>query len=566
MRLEAVETSTGPAIGPTSDPTGDASVFHTRGYLDPVALLSPGQCRFLVDHFRLGEPETPAPWLKGHAVTDRVVYDIATTPRLLDLLRPLLGEDIVLWGASFVERRPGQVHHWHVDKESSAPDRRFASVWIGLRDTSAESGLSFVEGSHRFATPVQERHHAENGGQGEASDEEVLTWARALDPSAALVRPDVRDGDAVVFDGRIWHKSHNCRDTGARLALLLQYAEAAATIFMPDFSTRQKWPFKFNTTDRPPVIAVAGEGDAEANLVVPPPPTTPGDAPWITTETRPIRMPLADDPRSGWRKHPLFHGVGDKHDILTCHASVLSPGQSPHPPHSHAEEEILVVLDGEAELLIGDGPDPDAATIHPMRPGMFVYYPAYRHHSLRNAGERPLTYLMFKWRGTPIATDSVLGTTIIDPARHAPDRRLPYRNSLLFEGPTSYLGKLHAHVSEAEPGGGYDPHRDEHDVALVVLDGAIETLGRRVEPFGVVYYAGGELHGLRGKGPGTARYLVFEFHAADGEGATREKVMGVPPTLRNLPYRLGQGLLRRYPILSERIPRPVKEAVKWVVG
>jgi hypothetical protein len=83
----------------------------------------------------------------------------------------------------------------------------------------------------------------------------------------------------------------------------------------------------------------------------------------------------------------------------------------------------------------------------------------------------------------------------------------------LFEGPTAYLGKLHAHVTTLQPGAGYAPHVDAYDVAILTLAGTVETLGERVGPQSVIYYGAGELHGMRNVGPEVARYLVFEFHA-----------------------------------------------------
>ena len=50
----------------------------------------------------------------------------------------------------------------------------------------------------------------------------------------------------------------------------------------------------------------------------------------------------------------------------------------------------------------------------------------------------------------------------------------------------------------------------------MTLDGTVETLGQRVEPFSVIYCSAGELHGMRNVGSERARYLVFEFH---GPGA-----------------------------------------------
>ena len=82
----------------------------------------------------------------------------------------------------------------------------------------------------------------------------------------------------------------------------------------------------------------------------------------------------------------------------------------------------------------------------------------------------------------------------------------------LFEGPSAYLSKLHSHLSILQLGAGYAPHQDGHDVAIVVLDGTVETMGRVVEPYGVVFYAAGEVHDMKNLGHAPACYLVFEFH------------------------------------------------------
>jgi quercetin dioxygenase-like cupin family protein len=91
---------------------------------------------------------------------------------------------------------------------------------------------------------------------------------------------------------------------------------------------------------------------------------------------------------------------------------------------------------------------------------------------------------------------------------------------VLFEGPTSFLGKLHAHVTELQPGGGYGAHADKYDVAIIVFSGTVETLGKTLGPGGSIYYAAGELHGMRNVGKDAAKYLVFEFH---GPNAGRKR-------------------------------------------
>jgi hypothetical protein len=83
---------------------------------------------------------------------------------------------------------------------------------------------------------------------------------------------------------------------------------------------------------------------------------------------------------------------------------------------------------------------------------------------------------------------------------------------MLFEGSTQYLRKLHSHVTVLEPGGGYEPHVDAYDVAIVVLEGALETIGGHAAPHDVIFYRAGEAHGMRNVGDGAARYVVFELH------------------------------------------------------
>ena len=96
-----------------------------------------------------------------------------------------------------------------------------------------------------------------------------------------------------------------------------------------------------------------------------------------------------------------------------------------------------------------------------------------------------------------------------------------------------------------QPGAGYAPHVDCHDVAIVVLSGQIETLGEVVKPHGVIFYAAGQPHGLRNAGEEPAEYLVFEFHAASAS-ATRRK----PPVRRKTAREHAVALLARLGLLE----------------
>src|SRR5690606_32276409 len=70
----------------------------------------------------------------------------------------------------------------------------------------------------------------------------ILSWARERDPKALLIQPDMGDGDALFFDGRLWHGSANS-GSRKRTALLLQYATAGTPVPIQEFGSSD-WPFR----------------------------------------------------------------------------------------------------------------------------------------------------------------------------------------------------------------------------------------------------------------------------------------------------------------------------------
>lgn len=460
----------------------------------------------------------PLDWIKGNAVSSRPFYELGALPAILDRLEPMLGPDIILWGALLVTRTPGQRHPWHTDIESSSPTGGMTSVWIGLENTTAASSLSVISGSHRFGVTVQEaarRHQAERS---HCTDENVARWARDFAGDAFVERLELGDGDALFFDGRLWHGSFNTDPAAARTALLLQYARADTPVRMPDFASLD-WPFRWLTAPQPPCVAVRGPGCPSVNRLLPPPSAagdaTPASLPRLTTRVQEFPLPLdpAPDP---WRPHHLFAGRLAHVDALRCHVSGLRPGCSPHPPHRHAEEEILLMLAGEADLILPEWPAADGGVRHRLSRGQFAYYPGGFAHTLEAVGDRPANYLMLRWSGHLSGSPTPLRAALHDlelersAAASTDTGEAPTR--LLLEGPTGWLGQLHVHLSTRQPGAGYEPHVDEHDVILVTLEGEVETLGTTVGPNRVVVCAAGEPHGLRGAASGRARYVVFEMH------------------------------------------------------
>lgn len=256
-----------------------------HGFCSPIALLTAADCAAFERHAARGDLPAPLSWHKGRAATDPAFHEIATRPEIIARLRPLLGDDIVLWGASIVHRPPGTRHPWHSDMESAAPDARAVSAWIGLAGTADSSGLRFIPGSHRYGHPVQEVLVGLGEERNNLTDARMAEIARAFDPAARIVEAGAHDGELVLFDGRVWHCGYNERATGTRTALLLQYAAAAMPVPMPA-GRGYEWPLRFAETPRVPTILVSGSGRHSANRLVPPPQKPAPDAPMIRTVAR----------------------------------------------------------------------------------------------------------------------------------------------------------------------------------------------------------------------------------------------------------------------------------------
>jgi quercetin dioxygenase-like cupin family protein len=87
-----------------------------------------------------------------------------------------------------------------------------------------------------------------------------------------------------------------------------------------------------------------------------------------------------------------FEGPTDHLKSMTAGSLRLKPGMSPHPPHKHAEEEIMLVTEGTGEILV-DG------TVNQVAPGAMMYCGGEQLHGIMNTGKTPLLFYFYKWQG-----------------------------------------------------------------------------------------------------------------------------------------------------------------------
>ncbi len=231
-----------------------------------------------------------------------------------------------------------------------------------------------------------------------------------------------------------------------------------------------------------------------------------------------LDLSLEESNEQDWRAYSVFNRPTAITKNLESHVSFLSAGHTPHPPHQHPEEELILVLSGEVEIIRAHDPSWQRHTTEKVGPRSVVYHHSGQYHTVRGVGPEPAIYLVLSWRGEPRNTEqSVLQSSTFDlnPAfvsqLNNPDDMSSPR---IFESPTLYLHKLHCHITVLKPGAGYPPHEDPHEVAIFTVDGTVETLGQRVGPNSVIFYAADEPHGMKNVGATPATYVVFEFHGS----------------------------------------------------
>lgn len=78
-------------------------------------------------------------------------------------------------------------------------------------------------------------------------------------------------------------------------------------------------------------------------------------------------------------------------DELEMHVTTLNPGLSSHPPHTHPNEELVIIREGQVEVF-------SAGRWVRIGPGSVVFNASNDPHALRNVGATPAVYHVINWK------------------------------------------------------------------------------------------------------------------------------------------------------------------------
>jgi hypothetical protein len=250
--------------------------FERDGWIGPYPLLRESEAQALAPHLKraFGEtrgyyyPDRPelerfyaeggshyedTPWFQSlHALSPELLA-VGCEPAVVERVAQLIGEDVMLWATICFLQEPGARLHWHSDNEFHAVSG--VSAWLGAANTTPENALKLMPGSHRFPKrPEDYLSVGEETMESLQDDAHALAIARQWQPEAEIVRPEVRDGEFIVFTGTLWHGSDN-PGSAERCAVGLRYSAPDQRIRIP----MTAWEPTIWDPASPPTVMVRGE-------------------------------------------------------------------------------------------------------------------------------------------------------------------------------------------------------------------------------------------------------------------------------------------------------------------
>jgi predicted alpha/beta superfamily hydrolase/quercetin dioxygenase-like cupin family protein len=207
---------------------------------------------------------------------------------------------------------------------------------------------------------------------------------------------------------------------------------------------------------------------------------------------------------------------GRTHDLasLEIHASTLDPGKAPHPPHSHAEmEELVIVKEGRLHSTIN-------GKTNILGPGSIAVALPGDMHGFENAASSRTTYYVLKFQSAaPInsargraggGSFTVNWDTLTVQQTGKGEKRQ------LFERGTTLFSKFEMHATTLNAGEvSHAPHVHRQEEIILLRQGHVTMqIGDKFFPAAagdLVFLPSGVLHALKNTGEGPCQYFALQW-------------------------------------------------------
>jgi len=131
--------------------------FNRDGYLKPLRIFDRQEIGAIREYFDDLLARTLAAGGNSYSISTAHlrygrVYDILTHPRIVALIKDLLGEDVIAWGSHFFCKLPGDGKRvsWHQDASYwPLTPSKAVTAWLAIDDASVENAcMRYIPGTH----------------------------------------------------------------------------------------------------------------------------------------------------------------------------------------------------------------------------------------------------------------------------------------------------------------------------------------------------------------------------------------------------------------------------------
>jgi len=196
------------------------------------------------------------------------------------------------------------------------------------------------------------------------------------------------------------------------------------------------------------------------------------------------------------------------------HATSIQPGKAPHPPHTHAdEEELIIVKEGQVKITIN-------GVSNTLGPGSVAYAIPLEEHGIVNTGNTQATYYIFKYKSRlPMELERAKkngGSFMINWDTVTVKKTDKGQRREFVNKPTSQLLKFEMHTTALNEGlDSHAPHTHKEEEIILILKGnVIMHVGDKTYSAGpgdIVFLPSMILHNLVNTGKGQCEYFAFQW-------------------------------------------------------
>ena len=188
------------------------------------------------------------------------LFDNKDCEKILEKIKTILGNNVLLWGSHFIDQKPDKQHMWHLDVEFGSWNG--LTVWIGLKNLNEKTPVSLITYSHLINSAPRELK--EKYKVDILDDNAILDEAKKYNPNCELKKFYLKPGEFIIWSGRVWHKTSNMSNQ-IRNSMILQYCSTENYVKIPeDFN----YPDTSWSEKKPPCILISGQDSFKKNKIL----------------------------------------------------------------------------------------------------------------------------------------------------------------------------------------------------------------------------------------------------------------------------------------------------------